>query len=487
MVAPAPGPVPDRAQLVSGAHNVVSTGVNFAGRGLSTLVVPLVLLPDEYGKYVSLVWLATALIQLSASGLPHAAQRYIPRATSPGERTGVARLLVRAGFASAAMWLVAGAVWALAVARDHDEGLTLFLLVAVAVLGGTLVTVRVALLKGEHRFLAPGGIEAAAQAGKLAFLLTVWWASGGMTVLLAFLAEVLCWLVQAGMLSLRGVPPGAALRLEAARRREVLAYAASVGLIVVLDFAIFQRIEVVFLERLGLVREAGFFYLATQIASIATLVPSVAVAALFPTFAVLQTRDRAALERVYRLASGALWLASVPMLALGLFVLPRLLMAVYGEAYSGVALVLPLVLVGRVALMVGSAASTLMYATGEQHTVLGITIVVAPLTLVADLVFIPWLGLLGAGIVVAIMQPLIAVGWMIATSRTAGCAVPIRAGTAVGGAVGLAAGALLSRAGLPAAGVAAAVTCFGLMCLRDDIARELWSEICGARTGATRA
>lgn len=465
----------------------MSACVQFAGRTLSTLLVPLLLVPDEYGRYVSLVWLATALIQLGASGLPHAAQRYIPRVASAGQRAAVTGLLVRAGLASASIWLIAVAVWTLAAGRVRGHSLALFLLVAVAVLAGTQATVRVALLKAEQRFLIPGAVEAAVQAGKFAFLLAVWGATGGMTVLLAFLAESLCWLAQAGVLSRLIRRLDVPSRLEPAQRRDVVSYAASVGCIVLVDFVIWQRIEVVFLERLGLVREAGFFYLATQVASVATFVPNSAVAALFPAFAALEVRGRSALKRVYQLASGTLWLASVPILALGLFVLPGLLVTIYGEAYTGVAFVLPLVLVGRVSLMAGSAASTLMYATGRQRTVLVIVIVGATVTIAADLVLVPWLGLLGAGIAVAVIQPLIAGATIVAASRAAGCAVPIRAGTAIGGASSLAAGALLSAAGLPMAGAAAAVVCFGLACLQDGIAREVWSGIRGFLSGTTPA
>src|SRR5262245_7670361 len=126
-VNPGPSP-PTMSSLYQGAYNVLSAGCLVAGRALSGLLIPLLLVPREYGTYVYFVWLATTLIQLSALGLPQAAQRYIARAAPVAERAAIARLLRRASIAFTVGWLVVALVWQVVRDRQRIDEATVFVL-----------------------------------------------------------------------------------------------------------------------------------------------------------------------------------------------------------------------------------------------------------------------------------------------------------------------------------------------------------------------
>src|SRR5438034_4304484 len=397
---------PEMSLLSQSAQNVLTGGFQVVGRALSGLLIPLLLMPGQYGAYVYLAWLATTLIQLSALGLPHAAQRYVARAADVRERAAVGRLLRGSGAALTLVWLVVILLWEFSRGRPWGYGTVAFLLLCAGVILGVYGAIQVAILKGSQNFAVPAMIEAVGQGAKLVVLLGLSFVVGTITVTQVFAAEVACWLVQAAILWIRGTDEKAPLAFGWTQSREILDYAAAVGLIVLIDLVIWQRIEVVFLEAFGFVKEAGFFYLAGQVSAFLALVPSVAVAALFPTFAALHRDDPARLERIYEMAAAGLWVAGVPSLALGLFLAPEILVGIYGDAYREITVILPFVLIGRTCLLVGGVASVLVYATGHQRALLPIVLGGAVLTILGDFALIPFLGLVGAGISVAFVQPL---------------------------------------------------------------------------------
>jgi O-antigen/teichoic acid export membrane protein len=453
--------------LTQSAQNVLAGGFQLVGRALAGLLIPLLLIPGQYGAYVYLAWLATTLIQLSALGLPQAAQRYIARAVDARERAAMSRLLRRSGAALTLAWLVVMLLWEFARGRPWGHGPATFALLCAGVIFGVYGAIQVAIFKGRQNFAVPAMIEATGQGAKLVVLLGFCLVGGGITVTQVFSAEVVCWSCQAAILWLRDTDDEAGLAFEQSPPREILDYAAAVGVIVLVDLVIWQRIEVFFLEAFGFVKEAGFFYLAGQVSAFLTLVPSVAVAALFPAFAALQKDDPARLARVYEMAAAGLWVVGVPSLAVGLFLIPEILVGIYGESYREITVILPFVLLGRICLLVGGVASVLLYATGRQRALLPVVLCGAALTVVGDFVLIPVLGLMGAGISVAAVQPLVAAGTLVLARRVVVRAVPLRARTLAVAAVALACGAALDHAGWAGSAVAAVTILFWAGCSLD--------------------
>jgi O-antigen/teichoic acid export membrane protein len=465
--------------LTQSAQNVLAGGFQVAGRALSGLLIPLLLVPERYGAYVYLAWLATTLIQLSALGLPHAAQRYVARAVEAGERAAIGRLLKASGAALTLMWLVIMLLWEFARGRPWGYGPAAFMLLCTGVTLGVYGAIRVAILKGSQNFAVPAIVEAIGQVAKLAVLLGLLLGGGGISVTQVFSAEVVCWSCQAVILRIRDTTDEKVAPIFGqVPSREILHYIVSVGLIVLVDLVIWQRIEVVFLEGFGFVKEAGFFYLAGQVSALLALVPSVAVAALFPAFAALQRDDPARLERVYEMAAAGLWVVGVPCLAVGLFLAPEILVGIYGESYREITLILPFVLVGRISLLVGGVASVLVYATGRQRALLPVVLGGAALTLVGDFALIPFFGLIGAGISVATVQPLVAVGTLVLARRIVARTVPLRGPTLAAAVVALGCGVVLAQAGWPGSAVAAVTMLYWAGCSLDPSVQRLVVEVC---------
>jgi len=263
----------------------------------------------------------------------------------------------------------------------------------------------------------------------------------------------------------------------------MLGYAAAIGLIVIVDLVIWQRIEVVFLEAFGFVKEAGFFYLAGQVSAFVALVPSVAVSALFPTFAALERENPTHLERVYRMAATGLWVVAVPSVAVGLFLAPEILVAVYGEPYREITTILPYVMIGRVSLLIGGAASVLMYATGHQRVLLPVVMGGAVLSIVGDVALIPRLGLIGAGTTVAAVQPLVAAATLLLARRIVTPVVPLRRLTIGAAAVALVCGVVLHRVGWPTTAAGVTITLYWLACALDPSVQGLAVHV-GQRMGS---
>lgn len=473
--------------LGQSAQNVLSAGFQIAGRALSGLLIPVFLMPGQYGTYVYFVWLATTLIQLSALGLPQAAQRYVAQAVDAGERAAVGRLLRASGAVLTPVWLILTFSWQFARGRLWGDDSATLVLLCVGVVLGVYGAIQIAILKGTRNFAVPAMVEAIGQGTKLVVLVGLWLSGAGISVTHVLSAEVACWACQAAMLWMRDPVETEAPAFGQTQFREILGYAAAVGLIVIVDLVIWQRIEVVILEAFGFVKEAGFFYFAGQVSAFLALVPSVAVAALFPTFAALQREDPAQLERLYGMAATGLWVVGVPSLAVGLFLAPEILVAFYGEPYREITAILPFVIVGRVCLSIGGVASVLLYATGQQRTLLPVVVAGAALTIVGDLTLIPRFGLVGAGISVATVQPLVAATTLLLARRIVTRAVPVRGSTVAAAVVALTCGVALDRAGWPATATGAAVTFYWVACALDPSVQRLVGHL-GKRMGvvATR-
>jgi len=437
------------------------------------LLIPLLLVPRQYGTYVYFVWLATTLIQLSALGLPQAAQRYVARAAHAAERAAIARFLRRAGIAFTVCWLVVALLWQVVRERQWIDEWAVFVLLCLGVILGVYATLQIAALKGSRDFALPAMVEALGQGTKLVVLLGLWLGGTCITVTQIFAADVACWTCQAMVLWARNPLEAAGPAVDRTQSREVLGYAAAVGLIVIVDLVIWQRIEVVFLEAFGFVKEAGFFYLAGQVSAFVALVPSVAVSALFPTFAALERDDPAHLERLYRMAATGLWVVAVPSLAVGLFLAPEILVAVYGEPYREITAILPYVMIGRVALLIGGVASVLVYATGQQRALLPVVMGGAVLTIIGDVALIPRLGLIGAGTTVATVQPLVAAATLLLARRIVTPVVPLRRATVGAAAVAVGCGVALHRAGWPTTAASATVMLYWSACALDPSVHQL--------------
>ena len=95
------------------------------------------------------------------------------------------------------------------------------------------------------------------------------------------------------------------------------------------------------------------------------------------------------------------------------------------------------------------------------------------LTILGDFALIPFLGLVGAGISVAFVQPLVATGTLLLARRIVVRAVPLRGPTLAAAGLALACGVALDRAGWAGSAVAAVTMLFWGACSLDPSVQRL--------------
>jgi O-antigen/teichoic acid export membrane protein len=128
----------------------------------------------------------------------------------------------------------------------------------------------------------------------------------------------------------------------------------------------------------------------------------------------------------------------------------------------------------------------LVYATGQQRALMPIVMGGAVLTIVGDVALIPRLGLIGAGITVATVQPLVAAATLLLARRIVTPVVPLRRVTVGAGAVAVGCGVALHHAGWTTTAVSVTVVLYWSACALDPSVQQVVVHV-GQRMGAMTA
>jgi O-antigen/teichoic acid export membrane protein len=225
----------------------------------------------------------------------------------------------------------------------------------------------------------------------------------------------------------RDALPGAG-PLAGEMRADVIRYARSASVLVVLDAVVWQRTEVALLQALAPAAQIAFYALAFGIASQAGRIPAQASTLLFPSFPALVGAGRAAeLAGLHATAMRYLVLLGAP-LSIGLAVTaPAVIRVLYGPAYDGAAPVLAALALGSLVAFASGASPAVLHATKRQQWLVRQGVLAAVVDLLLALLLIPLAGALGAALASLAAQAVGSVLAIRAAVRIAGAGVPLGA------------------------------------------------------------
>jgi O-antigen/teichoic acid export membrane protein len=363
------------------------------------------------------------------------------------------------------------------------------LLIVVAL--GAYNLISAAVLRGHLEFGAVTTGEGLTQMARLAFLGVLGISRTWATVIGLLVAELVGGLAQASWLTHRIGRSPQPPRVDSdsvPRAGPILRYAAAVWVIAVIDIAIWQRIEIAFLQHYTSSASAGIFNLVTQITQACVLIPTVAISALFPTFAELDSRSVPYLKRAYKDIATLVWPLALPVYGLGVLFTPILLNR-YGPRYAiGYALI-PYLMFGRTVGLLGALASTLLYAIGKQRAILRIVIVGASLNVLGNFLLVPRFGLMGAATSVCCFQPIVSIITVCAAHNVIGGSANVRLRTLAANVAGIALCAYVSKAHLHWSLLLAVTAIYGMVLYNDQSFRtslpRMWRGVRGLTCGGT--
>jgi polysaccharide transporter, PST family len=349
--------------------------------------------PDNFGRFAYALTLAALFMPLSTLGGERIVVRELARGTSECSMLGtMIPLRLASGFLG---WFLAVATAALTA----EHGRMADAAIVAVVVGGNLF---LAFDVVAWAFQARGRFQPAIIARLLAFVIgaglriamalsgvgLVWIAATVLVeALLGALAQLYMWQIQGG--EIKG------WRVDRTLAR-VIVIAAAPLLASELAVWIFQKIDIVILQRSASTDAVGVYAAAQRVAQIGYFLPVVAVQIFSPTVA--QAPDSpSALSLVQRTMTVLVTVAYVIALALTIAASP-LIHTLYGDKYSSAATVLGVLAWSNVFVFMGCSHSLYLVNRGEQWLTLRLAWMTAAVSVILNLIFIPRMHALGAAI-----------------------------------------------------------------------------------------
>ena len=276
------------AVLGSGvARNGIWSLVGSLGPSVAVTIASVVMArrlgPDAFGQYVFAVFVYGAAAQLAIWGLPNALMRYLAVARASGDdeqQEAVVRVALHAAAAGAVV--VAAVVAAAALVFSSGQQRVHLLLAAAVVLVSAPTQLFVSVLTGRELFRELAVWQLAVGFANPALTVLVVLLGSGVTVVLAvdvvLTAGALAVLIRfARPLTLRrsgrGAPGG------------FWSFAMSSAVIIVLGVVIFQRSEILFLERYGEPATVALYGIAFGLSQLAVRITTPLLIAITPALA----------------------------------------------------------------------------------------------------------------------------------------------------------------------------------------------------------
>ncbi len=380
-----------------------------AGRGLGfalTWLVAAHLGATGLGRF-TIAWTAVILLGEGASlGLGQGAVLFLARRHGEphAQRAIIARLLRWAPLGAVVFGVglatlsefIAHAIGAPEVADDLR-------LVAPAVAGWGILWVLIGALQGLGAVIAYGLVlqvlvPATLLGAGLAALLGT---SGLRGVLGALDLAVLVGLAAAGLTLWRRAPVAGGSSAPTRGAAGLLRFSIPEGGTLVL-VRLAWLLDIPMLALLGAVSDVGVFRVLLSLAMPLMILPNALMAVFKPqAAAMLREGERQRLRSVLERATH--WVAcGVTAIALGLFLLRDVVLALFGPDFAGAGLPLAVMLVGLLIQQISHLADALIPMSGRAGLNLGNTVAFVLLHLVLDVALIPTHGVLGAAIATAV-------------------------------------------------------------------------------------
>jgi O-antigen/teichoic acid export membrane protein len=391
--------------------NVAQIFLNF----FVTLSLAHLLGASGVGIYAYAFAWASVLAVPSVLGLTPLVVRHVAAYRARGEWGLLRGLLTRANHAvvlSSALLVIGGAIACLLVNGGRREFLYPVLLSLLLIPIVAVTSIRQAAMQGLGRVVLGRTPETlVAPALFLVLVSSTWILAGDLSATWAVALQVTAAFVALviGVVLLRRVlPPGVT-----AERSEYDMKAWIRSAIPLLVFSLVQalnvQIEVILLGALDSAASAGLFSVAGRIAGLVTFVMIAVGYPLSPMIARLHAEGQTALlERTVRRAATGVFLASVPI-ALGVIVLARPLLGLFGTEFEGAETALILIVVAQLVFAATGFAGTVLVMTGHESWLVRGVAAAAVLNAGLNALLIPPFGLNGAAVASTIASTIMSV------------------------------------------------------------------------------
>lgn len=372
---------------------------------IASIVIARALLPTDMGIYSLLVWVAANAIVVANAGITLGAIKFIAELRGTGRNDSTALLVQRLRKMQRNMLLIVIVVLCVIFAFAHGRiapGVDLWLLglLILSVAFRAPYMFNIAVLKGGQDFRSTAVIAVIGATFNLGLVILAWVKAASLQTFVEVYAvsSVMFYLVSQWRASrfARIAADGNAVlspELETRMRHHlrVVAFTTVFGTIGS------SEIELLSLNLLSDAAHAGLFKVANAVASgVALLLPGILSAQLLPMMASARGRSQDEANRRFIDMTVWLYVLGAPLIAAGMVFSDHAIELLYGNAYAEAAPVLIVLLIARVASVLGQGATAFLMSADRQTALMRLTLVFSGLRLAGAFACTYAFGLTGA-------------------------------------------------------------------------------------------
>jgi O-antigen/teichoic acid export membrane protein len=372
---------------------------------IASIMIARALLPTDMGIYSLLVWIVANAIVIANAGITMAAIKFIAELRGAGRDDSTVVLVQRLRRMQRNMLLIVivalCAIFAFAhgrIAPGVDLWLLGLLILSVAFRAPYMFNI--AVLKGGQDFRSTAVVAVIGASFNLILVILAWAKAASLQTFVEVyaLSSVVFYLVsqwRASRFARISADADAVLSPELETRMRhhlrVVAFTTVFGTIGS------SEIELLSLNMLSDAAHAGLFKVANAVASgVALLLPGILSAQLLPMMASAQGRSQDEANRRFIDMTVWLYVLGAPLIAAGAVFSDHAVELLYGNAYAEAAPVLIVLLIARVASVLGQGATAFLLSADRQTALMRLTVLFAGLRLAGAFAFTYAFGLTGA-------------------------------------------------------------------------------------------
>ena len=200
--------------------------------------------------------------------------------------------------------------------------------------------------------------------------------------------------------------------------------------ILLAEYIVWERSEVLLLGFFRPDQEVGFYNLAVKFPRfLMASVPAILAGVLLPTLSEqFGKKDMVKLKSVYTTSARYLMMLALPLVAGGIALAAPLVKVLYGAEYAPVVRIMAIVFLPAAFLVFATLCRQVLYAIDKPTYALRVILLLAPLNIGLNLLFIPRYGILGAAIVSSSVQFLSLPAYIWLVHRETGAVWPLADG-----------------------------------------------------------
>lgn len=161
---------------------------------------------------------------------------------------------------------------------------------------------------------------------------------------------------------------------------------------------IFTRIDTIMIGLMRSNEEVGWYNVATKLIEAASIVPVIITNSLFPSLSVLHHESREAFNSMFNRGVKYALLVSIPIAIIGNIIAHKLIIFTFGAEYANSVIVFKILLLSVIFSFIVLLGGTALGSINKQKIAVWYSAIVLALNIILNLILIPRMGHIGAGI-----------------------------------------------------------------------------------------